>query len=866
MTRVLQISDLRKDATVGVGDEFIINKQLVDGYDSRVILGGALGPGLAALSNINNLNDVSTIQPENGQALVWSGTEWVPGNVAGGSSGGTLQAVTDNGNTTSNNLLLGSGSPYKIVLNATDGSITSGPVLASFNSGTYAPVIEAKGNTSGVQTGAFYYYTDGSLRMFSGSATAGFETFKVDKDGSSHFGIGDVDPLYRVNVIPSVGVRNGINIETKNVGDSDNALLVGNNSFVLTNGGDVTSKGSASFGKGATFNAGTGAVTTIDGFGNITIPGTASITGNTSVGTTVSIDALTGNITTSGTISAGNIIGQIDTVAASAKQLETTHTLWGQNFNGTQDVSGALSSVLSITGTTSDPLVIAPGGTQEVQIGSTTTGDVEFQTSGTYNFYKSSSDAIYGSQNFNNITAAVTYTWPNKSGTVAMLSDIGGGPTTFKGVVDLTTATAPSDPQVGDLYINNTTGTVDDSWTGSAGSSCKPEDRIIWDGSAWDLVQEASVLSPWVEEGTTITPVNTQSSLVLGDNAPLNPTTLLSVDGTIELGTDVSSGHNIQLIGSTGAATFAGDLTVGYNSFAAAGDSTIGGNLQVDGNITTPLDVQALSFTAKSGETEYVTIDATAGYVSSVPVTISDTLSCTSLTSAFNDGTQQVFLSITNDDVNTASAYPARAIVVSPDSGTTDNIIFNYDGTGALKGTQVIATDPTDTSSGGITLNPGGFLTIENTDSNSNNVFEYTVGGVVFASISADGTLFAKKVEGGVDGKVDEAAFADLAENSQNCFRSVTPGVGMDPLSGGQLVQDITLNCVAADASTPGVVVLYNGVDSTDASLAATASSVNAVYEYVGTYAPAKDGTGATGTWPIAATSVATQDLAALPD
>jgi hypothetical protein len=52
--------------------------------------------GVYTTSSINVLADVdtATATPTNGQALVWNGTNWIPGSVASGSGSGTLDFGT----------------------------------------------------------------------------------------------------------------------------------------------------------------------------------------------------------------------------------------------------------------------------------------------------------------------------------------------------------------------------------------------------------------------------------------------------------------------------------------------------------------------------------------------------------------------------------------------------------------------------------------------------------------------------------------------------------------------------------------------------------------------------------------------------
>ena len=81
-----------------------------------------------------------------------------------------------------------------------------------------------------------------------------------------------------------------------------------------------------------------------------------------------------------------------------------------------------------------------------------------------------------------------------------LLDFIGGSPAVvYRGAVDCTAPVGaqldPNPPVVGDLYINTGTGTVDatgsdstDSWVGITGESIEEGQRILFDGTEWEIV------------------------------------------------------------------------------------------------------------------------------------------------------------------------------------------------------------------------------------------------------------------------------------------------------------------------------------------------------------------------------------------
>ena len=206
--------------------------------------------------------------------------------------------------------------------------------------------------------------------------------------------------------------------------------------------------------------------------GKIKAPGgiTADLTGNSSTASKVKVNASTGNAdypllfhnlavgTTdnsniyysnstsangkqitmnprSGTIVATNFQGN----AASANKLNAPRTLWGVSFDGTANISGAMTGVNSITGANAN-LTIEPassgsnrnvylrgnantgGGGGLVVVGHETRGDLYFRTGGKFRFCKAGQTAVEGFLNFNSLTTDRTYTFPNATGTIALTS------------------------------------------------------------------------------------------------------------------------------------------------------------------------------------------------------------------------------------------------------------------------------------------------------------------------------------------------------------------------------------------------------------------------------------------------------------
>ena len=90
--------------------------------------------------------------------------------------------------------------------------------------------------------------------------------------------------------------------------------------------------------------------------------------------TTLGSSVVNSSLTSVGTLADLTVTNTITgSVSGSAASLSTSHTFWGQTFNGTQDVSGNLTSVGNITGT-SGITITAGGSNQNVVLTPTGTG------------------------------------------------------------------------------------------------------------------------------------------------------------------------------------------------------------------------------------------------------------------------------------------------------------------------------------------------------------------------------------------------------------------------------------------------------------------------------------------------------------
>ena len=163
-------------------------------------------------------------------------------------------------------------------------------------------------------------------------------------------------------------------------------------------------------------------------------------------------------------------------------------------------------------------------------------------------------------------------------GIVTINSTGGSGGIVYKGTRDLTQP-APNAPEDGDLYINTaTSGTVNNTWTGIGGQALTGSERVVYNGSSWDM------LPPEGGGGGG-------ASVEVGDTAPANPSEgdlwwdsstdsgqlyIYYVDGNSSQWVEASSsaGGGGGGVGDLQSVTDAGNTTTNGATFAG-GDLTI---------------------------------------------------------------------------------------------------------------------------------------------------------------------------------------------------------------------------------------------------------------------------------------------------
>ena len=189
----------------------------------------------------------------------------------------------------------------------------------------------------------------------------------------------------------------------------------------------------------------------------------------------------------------------------------------------------------------------------------------------------------------------------------------------YRGAIDFTAAPVldPNPPVVGDLYVNTTAGTVNAGFTGAAGATTDVGDRILWDGTAWDLVtssQDVGVTS--VSVTAPITDAGTAAEPSLGISDATN-----AAKGAVQLAQDPPNGGDL-------TSTNAEDVLIvsHFNELAGRITTAAGGGVQsVTGanglTATGTTDVTVSGIDAAVGTKGVVVLDNTVADVATTAAT-----------------------------------------------------------------------------------------------------------------------------------------------------------------------------------------------------------------------------------------------------
>jgi hypothetical protein len=136
----------------------------------------------------------------------------------------------------------------------------------------------------------------------------------------------------------------------------------------------------------------------------------------------------------------------------------------------------------------------------------------------------------------------------------------------YRGAIDPTTAEAPADAAVGDVYLASATGVALASWSGIAGAQVAQGDLLLFDGSSWSA---NAALGP---DGAGVIRIQVAAPLVVDESDPAQP--LLSVDpaSTAAAGVLRLAAAEDLTAGTEGAAVDAAALKQAIATAQPAGD------------------------------------------------------------------------------------------------------------------------------------------------------------------------------------------------------------------------------------------------------------------------------------------------------
>lgn len=346
-------------------------------------------------------------------------------------------------------------------------------------------------------------------------------------------------------------------------------------------------------------------------------------------------------------------------------------------------------------------------------------------------------------------------------------------------------------------------------------------------------------------------------------------------------------------VGTVGESLIVNDATLSVNEYRAefkgikAGSSkasvgTDGNDISIDVNAddvlsaaTQNVDLNGFRVTnmaAPVGANDA----ATRAYVDQVSagLTVKESViaSTTSSIAATYSGTPAFTLTVTGTGVPSLDGINVTAtgtrVLIKDQTTASQNGIYSLT-TAAGVGVSAVFTRTADYNSS-IEVTAGTFTFVQSGATNGGKQF---VQATATPTLDVDDLVFTLLNDATIpDGSITNAKLADM--DASLIKGTVTSGTPQD-LTADQVVGIVNSSVTLIDAailpnastSADGVVQLYDGVDSTSTTLAATANAVKTAYDEVATYAPSKTGVGASGTWNIsisgnAATSTAADSVA----
>jgi len=122
-----------------------------------------------------------------------------------------------------------------------------------------------------------------------------------------------------------------------------------------------------------------------------------------------------------------------------------------------------------------------------------------------------------------------------------------GAAMTYRGTADFTASPVgqidPATPETGDLYINTDAGNVNANWAGAAGTATIVGDRILFNGTEWELITSGSTPDVGVTDVSVTAPITdtgTAAEPNIGISAATN-----AAPGSVQLADDAGSAGDL---------------------------------------------------------------------------------------------------------------------------------------------------------------------------------------------------------------------------------------------------------------------------------------------------------------------------------
>jgi fibronectin-binding autotransporter adhesin len=727
------------------------------------------------------------------QSYIWNGTNWIPTNIDGAGSGGTL--FTDAGSytyltSTSDDFVLGAtstanGALYLQVSTSTlrvGNSSTSGKLVLTDGTGD-TTTLQA-GNSTGNLTFTLPTNIGSANQCIKNSGTAGILTFANCNNGSGPSGAVTLQDTYDVSTNPEITLSaavGGLTVRDASTPLGTNLLEVQNNA------GSTTYFAVAASGISVTGTAITSGALTVSS-GGITVTGNSTITGT--------LGSLTG-LTSSGTITFGGL-NSIGLVQTNGSGVLSTGAV---DRNSTTLLSGQLSVANGGTG----------AATQQAAInnlsGLTTTGDLLYYNGTNSTRLPRGTDGQCLTSN------ATTILWGACSGGGDSIS-VNGSAATDANFINTTATgttagitwslnTTPAPDEIS-LTVSNASDTVAGVVTTGAqtfggAKTFNSTTTVAQTAAADGLVITSSNASQTTTSGLRVTQSGTTTgftgnfidfvgSSTTGTGNLLNLTSVNTTNGNaLNITANALTQGRALNIGSTGTGLTSGSLLL--VSSATTGAVATNGivSLNATGNYTSTSNAGLLNVAANA---------TTAGTIANIQGTALTTGTALNI----NAGTGIAINTVGRNILTGASSGSDTALTVNNSTSTGSIFVAQDNGSAVF----TIADGGAVTSTSNMTLQ-GGTLTLGTTSQAGSLVVSdgsSNTATIQVAALAGNYTVTIPTITGN-----DTFCLVTLA-NCGGSGSGVTTmaAIGSSPNANGATISGTTLTLQPADGSFGGVV------------------------------------------------------------